>query len=118
MNHTVKLTVNKLKLNIFINNIYKVLTMVHLFYKIHILSKNFLALFLFLILFVIFYNSNVEAACPTGNGNGQTINILSSDNCTSRISNPGTSVTVAGNLTVNSGDGAIFQPGKSGKFFQ
>ena len=61
-----------------------------------------------LILFFFFYNSEVKAACPSGNGDGQTINILSGDNCTSRISNPGTSVTVAGNLTVNSGDGAIY----------
>jgi uncharacterized protein with beta-barrel porin domain len=61
-----------------------------------------------LILFVFFYDSEVKAACPSGNGDGQTINILSGDSCTSRISNPGTSVTVAGNLTVNSGDGAIY----------
>ena len=80
----------------------------YLFFIFQKFTKYFLALFLFLILFVIFYNSNVEAACPTGNGDGQTINILSDDNCTSRISNPGTSVTVAGNLTVNSGDGAIY----------
>jgi len=61
-----------------------------------------------LFLFFFFYNSEVKAACPSGNGDGQTINILSGDSCTSRISNPGTSVTVAGNLTVNSGDGAIY----------
>jgi uncharacterized protein with beta-barrel porin domain len=61
-----------------------------------------------LILFFFFYNSEVKAACPSGSGDGQTINILSGDSCTSRISNPGTSVTVAGNLTVNSGDGAIY----------
>jgi len=60
-----------------------------------------------LILFVFFFNSDVKAACPSG-ADGQTVNILSGDNCTSRISNPGSSVTVAGNLTVNSGDGAIY----------
>ena len=76
-----------------------------IFNKINSFSLSFLT---FVCLFAFFYNSNVEAACPTGNGDGQTINILSDDNCTSRISNPGTSVTVAGNLTVNSGDGAIY----------
>ena len=60
-----------------------------------------------LILFFFFYNSDVKAACPSG-ADGQTVNILSGDNCTSRISNPSSSVTVAGNLTVNSGDGAIY----------
>jgi len=76
-----------------------------IFNKINSFSLSFLT---FVCLFAFFYNSNVEAACPIGNGDGQTINILSDDNCTSRISNPGTSVTVAGNLTVNSGDGAIY----------
>jgi hypothetical protein len=66
---------------------------------------NSIIIFIFLFLF---FNSEVKAACPSGNGDGQTINILSGDSCTSRISNPGTSVTVAGNLTVNSGDGAIY----------
>jgi len=60
-----------------------------------------------LILFVFFFNSDVKAACPSG-ADGQTVNILSADNCTSRISKPVSSVTVAGNLTVNSGDGAIY----------
>ena len=83
--------------------------MYHFTYTINKFSKYFISsLFLSLTLFIIFYSSKVEAACPIGNGDGQTINILSGDNCTSRISNPGSSVTVAGSLTVNSGDGALY----------
>ena len=84
--------------------------MIQFAYTNHRFSKYFiLSLFLFLICF----NHQAKAACPSGNGDGQTINILSGDSCTSRISNPDTSVTVAGNLTVNSGDGAIYYNFKS-----
>ena len=46
-------------------------------------------------------------SCPIGS-NDQTVDIASGDSCTTRVSNPNTSVSVAGSLIVSSGDGAIY----------
>ena len=61
-----------------------------------------------LLIILLFFNSKILlAACPSGD-DGQTVNILSGDSCTTRISNPQSTINVAGSLTVNSGDGAIY----------
>ena len=61
----------------------------------------------FLILLFFFNSKILFAACPSGD-DGQTVNILSGDSCTTRISNPQSTINVAGSLIVNSGDGAIY----------
>ena len=61
-----------------------------------------------ILIILLFFNSKILlAACPSGD-DGQTVNILSGDSCTTRISNPQSTINVAGSLIVNSGDGAIY----------
>ena len=54
------------------------------------------------------YFSKSYAACPSGD-DGQTVNIIAGDACTTRISNPTSNVNVVGtNIVSNRGDGSLY----------
>ena len=58
--------------------------------------------------FFFLYFSKSYAACPSGD-DGQTVNIIAGDACTTRISNPTSNVNVAGtNIVSNRGDGSLY----------
>ncbi|MDB2709025.1 autotransporter domain-containing protein [Candidatus Pelagibacter bacterium] len=58
--------------------------------------------------FFFLYFSKSYAACPSGDNN-QTVNIIASEACTTRISNPTSNVNVAGtNIVSNRGDGSLY----------
>jgi len=63
---------------------------------------------LLIIFYFIILTANLKAACPIG-ADFQTVNILTTDSCNVRISNP-LSVNIAsgGSNTVDSGDGLIY----------
>lgn len=71
------------------------------------LSKYKLTLNFFLFYFIIL-TANLKAECPIG-ADFQTVNILTTDSCDVRISNPlSVNIALGGSNVVDSGDGLIY----------
>jgi fibronectin-binding autotransporter adhesin len=74
------------------------------------LESDLRNLYKYLLISALFflYFSKSYAACPSGD-DGQTVNIIAGDACTTRISNPTSNVNVVGtNIVSNRGDGSLY----------